>query len=240
MSSIAKCSSIDTMSTNERSERDKEKKVVLLFASARHVGKCERGNECAVCGKLSPEKKEALRQLCVSTPAWEHYLKCRIKPTAVRVRCICGFVRAYMAKMAKKMLPVLPLPLQLLSSCAVPMGPELFLHPVGEEVMRLKWCAVLVQRRWRKYLKARGLYRVTPCRFYYQPGGCRNGVDCTFAHGHHDIRSDFVHEIRRREALTFSVRDYRPHSAREEHTAEELASDLDVVQRVIFRLRLGR
>jgi hypothetical protein len=28
------------------------------------------------------------------------------------------------------------------------------------------------------------------CRFYYR--GCRSGVNCTFGHGQHDIRKNFV------------------------------------------------
>lgn len=65
-------------------------------------------------------------------------------------------------------------------------------HPFKDEVILFREAAIKVQKRWRAYLQARGPYRVTRCRFYQERGGCRNGVNCSYAHGWHDVRPKFV------------------------------------------------
>ena len=91
-----------------------------------------------------------------------------------------------------KLFPDRSLSLEFLAKCAVPIRSDIIFHPLGEELTRLRRSAILVQRKWRRFLQARGPYRVTLCRYYMGQGRCQNGVNCTFAHGNHDIRPYFV------------------------------------------------
>lgn len=87
--------------------------------------------------------------------------------------------------------PESPMKLQLLAACAAPLDHSLGTHPHhGEDLLRLQNSAIRIQRKWRYFLQSRGRYRTMLCR-YYMGSRCKNGVECTFAHGRHDLRHNF-------------------------------------------------
>ncbi len=187
--------------------RTKEERI-FAFCVARHVMKCRRGEKCPVpvCRKLSDFEKDLMIQAYASSSAILHYTKCREVSGGssnghVRVNCLCGFIRAGMKELKKEYFHEFPMTLQLQAACAVPKGQILDPHPHREELLRLNNSAVRIQRRWRKHLLLRGpRYRATLCRYYMGRNGCRNGVNCTFAHGTHDLRHIFrqpshAHEV---------------------------------------------
>lgn len=171
--------------------------------------KCRRGEKCPfpACRELQDFEKDRLIQAYESpSSAMMHYTKCREVSDRssnghVRVKCLCKFIRAGMKELKKEYFHESPMTLQLLAACAVPKGQILDPHPHREELLRLKNSAVRIQRRWRKHLLSRGpRYRTTLCRYYMGGNGCRNGVNCTFAHGTHDLRHNFrppsgAHEV---------------------------------------------
>lgn len=181
---------------------------IQAFCVARHILKCRRGEKCPVpvCKDAQDFEKDRMIQAYVSSSAIIHYTKCREVSDRssnghVRVNCLCKFIRAGMKKLKEKYFHESPMTLQLLAACAVPKGQILDPHPHREELLRLKNSAVRIQRRWRKHLLLRGpCYRTTLCRYYMGRNGCRNGVNCTFAHGTHDLRHNFkppsnAHEV---------------------------------------------
>ena len=126
-----------------------------------------------------PDSTNTITSVAFSTVANEH--------------CLCGFIRKALQELQIRHFPEGPLSLALASVCSVPIGADLSVHPVGELVTQLRRAAKIIQRKWRAHLQARGpAYRIRLCRFYMDRGGvCRHEVNCTFAHGHHDLRPRF-------------------------------------------------
>jgi hypothetical protein len=180
---------------SERLQRTETVKVALSVALSRHFSKCQDGNDGKSCMAFSIATTQALLAGFKESPAIEHYRKCREEATQHPRHCLCDMVRRFLNEMkqAEK-----PLSLEILCICALPpnivAAPFLeapFLEaPFLEEVAKMRRAAERIQRMWRHFLQSRGVYRVTLCRFCYR--GCRSGVNCTLAHGQHDIRTNFV------------------------------------------------
>jgi len=124
--------------------------VAKAVADARHFIKCRAGSTCTWCGKMSNEYKEQCRRKLEESAPVEHYRKCR--GGAAR-SCFCSITRCIMNARKQNLFPDKPFSLVFLSVCAIPLvGPAVLIsHPFGEEVARMRWCAIVVQRKWRHY-----------------------------------------------------------------------------------------
>jgi hypothetical protein len=169
---------------------------IVAFAHYRHVLKCRNGHTCPIgfCSRLAEQTRQNFLSL---TRLNQHYKKCRVEASSStdvkNNHCLCGVIRKLLQALQIRHFPEGPLSLALISVCSVPIGADLSVHPVGELVTELRRAAKIIQRKWRAHLQARGpAYRISPCRLYMGRGVvCRNGVNCTFAHGHHDLRPRF-------------------------------------------------
>ena len=179
-------------------------RLAEIGAVARHVMKCRKGDKCPVmhCWALQGEDamKERVIQAFTSDPLGKHYAKCRKglvgysgRRSQMRSNCPCYDIRDRMKRFKAEYFDESPMSLQLLAACAVPKDQMMDPHPYLEELLCLKYSATRIQRRWRKFLYSRGpFYKTSLCRYYRSGrGGCRNGVNCTFAHGNHDLRHSF-------------------------------------------------
>ena len=133
-------------------------------------------------------------------PLGMHYAKCQEglgRPPIAHVttwtsNCPCYHIRGNMKALKEKYFNESPMSLQLLAACAVTIDQIMNPHPHREEILRMKYSAARIQRRWKTFLYSRGpRYRTSLCRYYMSERGCRNGVNCTFAHGNHDVRHSF-------------------------------------------------
>ena len=175
-------------------------KAVFQVVAARHIAKCRRGIMCpaSLCRRLADAEKTGLVEWFRSSPISKHYQKCRVKPSATApegCKCWCWLVRASMIEIKKRCFPEVPMSLELLSICAISaqyLSVDEASHPMKDEILLIVNAARLVQRRWKEFLRARGMYRTELCRFYIAQE-CRDGVNCIFAHGLHDIRPIFCH-----------------------------------------------
>jgi hypothetical protein len=193
-------------------DRTKQREMAATGVAIRHVMKCRRGDKCPymTCRELEDAMKERVIQVFTSSPLGMHYVKCReglggqildrfgdpYSEFTVSNCRYCNHIRGGMKALKEKYFTESPMSLQLLAACAVPkdqiMDPHPHPHPHREELLRMKYSAARIQRRWRKFLYSRGpRYRTSLCRYYRRRGGCRNGVNCTFAHGNHDLRQSF-------------------------------------------------
>jgi hypothetical protein len=182
------------------------KKRVNQKCVVRHLMKCRRGDNCPLlfchCTYVCPatgeaKNKEQIIQNFTSSKFYMHYAKCREGlrgPTGPMYNnCpLCETIRADMKWLKEKYFNESPIPLQLLAACAVPKDQIMDPHLHREELLRMKYSAARIQRRWRKFLYSRGPhFRTSLCSDYMSGRGCRNGVNCTFAHGNHDLRHSF-------------------------------------------------
>ena len=143
------------------------------------------------------KNKEQVIQNYTASKFCNHYAKCREGlrgPSGPMYNnCpLCEDTRADMKWLKEKYFNESPMSLQLLAACAVPEDQIMDPHLHREELLRLKYSAARIQRRWRKFLRSRGpRYRTSLCSDYMSGRGCPNGVNCTFAHGNHDLRHSF-------------------------------------------------
>lgn len=173
--------------------------MIIKLAISRHCMKCKRGGDCPwrSCARTPESKKRVSKTILPDSTLHKDYLKCRgsnrsvfRKSNGERFECFCKEVRAVMKRRKTRHFPDSPMKLQLLAACAVSRNARLEACPHREELLRLKNSAVRIQRRWRAFLRARGYFKTRLCKFH-MGGGCRRGLDCTFAHGRDDLRYNF-------------------------------------------------
>lgn len=140
----------------------KKREVVEIGAVARHVMKCNRGEQCPImiCRELKGEdamKERMIQAFNTSSPFGMHYAKCREGLGGqVSSVCVCSNIRANMKWFKEEFFKESPMSLQLLAACAVSKDDQMMdSHPYREELLRLKYSAARIQRRWRKFLHPR-------------------------------------------------------------------------------------
>mmetsp|Transcript_34103 Transcript_34103/g.40811 ORF Transcript_34103/g.40811 Transcript_34103/m.40811 type:complete len:237 (+) Transcript_34103:61-771(+) len=183
-------------------------KSMNIMVTSIHFAKCKLKHKCPLkaCRTLDEEHKQKLiRSFSVN---YQHYRKCTEKISLAprtNMTCLCWVIRYLAIRRKEEKFPDQPLSLQFLAACCVPRDPSLVRNPIaGTIVVPMMFAAIAIQRKWRSFLKARGLYKVSLCRYYLK---CMNGVNCKFAHGSHDLRPNFV----RRKGCCGRKRRYQSH-----------------------------
>lgn len=157
-----------------------------------HFAKCKLKHKCPLKRRVELLMKKQ-KLICNFSVNCQHYRKCSEKMSlAPRTNMTCPYwvIRYIAIRRKQETFPDQPLSLQFLAACCVPRDPSLVRHPIaGTIVVPMRFAAIAIQRKWISFLKARGLYKVSLCRYHPK---CMNGVNCKFAHGGHDLRPKFV------------------------------------------------
>ena len=139
----------------------KKREVAEIGAVARHVMKCKRGEQCPImiCRTLQDEdamKEQVIQAFNTSSVLGKHYAKCQEGlGRKASSNCPCYGIRANMKGFKEEYFNESPMSLQLLAACTVPKDQMMDPHPYLEELLRLKYSAERIQRKWRQSVHSR-------------------------------------------------------------------------------------
>ena len=149
--------------------------MVATGAVVRHMMKCKRGEQCPVmnCWALQAEKDQLIQEWtsyrCGKAGLYGpmHYEKC-IKVLPKRGLCallgsnpdycLCESIRHVLKEFKEEYFNESPMSLQMQAACAIPKDQMMMMmnpYPHREEILRLKYSAERIQRKWRQFVHYR-------------------------------------------------------------------------------------